>query len=136
MTGTMTMMTMMTMTMGAMTTVLTMMETMGAADTDGPGFHEEIVVTATFAETPPFDLPYAAQAFSRRDLVERRHARTLPEALVETPGVVVQKTSHGQGSPILRGFTGFRTLFLIDGIRLNNSVFRDGPNQYWGTVDL
>jgi hemoglobin/transferrin/lactoferrin receptor protein len=24
---------------------------------------------------------------------------------------------------------------LIDGVRLNNSVFRDGPNQYWTTVD-
>jgi hemoglobin/transferrin/lactoferrin receptor protein len=48
---------------------------------------------------------------------------------------MVQKTSHAQGSPYIRGFTGFRNLFLVDGIRLNNSVFRDGPNQYWATVD-
>ena len=62
-------------------------------------------------------------------------SRTLPEALGEVPGVLVQKTSNGQGSPFIRGFTGFRNVLLIDGIRLNNSVFRDGPNQYWNTVD-
>ena len=26
-------------------------------------------------------------------------------------------------------------MLLIDGIRLNNAVFREGPNQYWSTVD-
>jgi len=62
--------------------------------------------------------------------------RTIPEALKSIPAVMVQKTAHGQGSPYIRGFTGFRNLFIIDGIRLNNSVFREGPNQYWNTVDV
>jgi hemoglobin/transferrin/lactoferrin receptor protein len=81
------------------------------------------------------DAPYSVDVVSSRDIVERRMSRTFPEALEETPGVSVQKTGPGQGSPFIRGFTGFRNVLLIDGIRLNNSVFREGPNQYWATVD-
>jgi hemoglobin/transferrin/lactoferrin receptor protein len=93
-----------------------------------------VVVTATRTEEEAFSLPYSVSVVSTADF-ERRLPRTTPEALRELPSVMLQKTSHGQGSPYLRGFTGFRTLMLIDGIRLNNSTFREGPNQYWNTVD-
>lgn len=94
----------------------------------------EIVITATRSPHESFSVPYAAFLIDEED-VSRRLPRTVPDALRETPGIMIQKTAHGQGSPFLRGLTGFRTLFLVDGIRLNNSTFRDGPNQYWGTVD-
>ena len=71
---------------------------------------------------------------SRSDL-ERRQPRSAPDALLYEPGVFVQKTAHGQGSVFLRGLTGQQTLVLFDGIRLNNSTYRQGPNQYFFTLD-
>jgi outer membrane receptor protein involved in Fe transport len=61
--------------------------------------------------------------------------RSTPEMLAATPGVFVQKTNHGGGSPFLRGLTGNQTLLLLDGIRLSNATFRYGPNQYLNTID-
>ena len=95
----------------------------------------EIVVTASRRAEKAFDLPYYVNSQDMMQLQERRQVRTIPDAMREMPSVMVQKTGHGQGSPYIRGFTGLRTLFLVDGIRLNNSTFREGPNQYWNTVD-
>lgn len=73
-------------------------------------------------------------AVSRRELDERV-VRSAPDALRDTPGVSVQQTSHGQASPFVRGVTGQQVLLLFDGMRLNNGLYRQGPNQYFFTVD-
>ena len=62
--------------------------------------------------------------------------RSLPEALSEIPSIMVQKTALGQSSPYIRGLTGYHNVLLVDGIRLNHSAMRSGPNQYWSTVEL
>ncbi len=95
---------------------------------------ETVTVTAERVERSTFDVPQSVTVLGQ-DTFRDALYRTIPEAFREVPGAHVQKTSHGQGSPFLRGFTGFRTLTLVDGIRLNNSVFRDGPNQYNATID-
>lgn len=93
-----------------------------------------VVVTATLAEAALVDLPYSAARIGT-ERIQELQAPSLPDALQQQPGILLQQTARGMGSPFIRGFTGFRNLALIDGIRLNNAVFRDGPNQYWNTID-
>ena len=93
-----------------------------------------LFITPSRTPETDFEAPYHLERIDSVKLVERA-ARTVPEIFEFTPGVVVQKTAHGQGSPYIRGVTAYHNLFLIDGIRLNNAAFRSGPNQYWGTID-
>jgi hemoglobin/transferrin/lactoferrin receptor protein len=93
-----------------------------------------IVVTASRIGRSEHETPAMISRVDEKQMAESG-TRSVAEAFKEDPSVRTQKTSPGQGSPYMRGFTGFRTLLLIDGIRLNNSVFRSGPNQYWSTVD-
>jgi hemoglobin/transferrin/lactoferrin receptor protein len=81
-----------------------------------------------------FDIPFSTATVGQQQIVERG-PRSFPEVLEETPGVGIQKTGPGQGSPFIRGFTVSRNVMMIDGVRLNNSTFREGPNQYWSTID-
>lgn len=95
---------------------------------------DEVVVTATRRASALSSLPYSAAVLTRQDM-HRLPSRTLPEAMAGLPGVFIQKTNHAGGSPFVRGLTGNQTLLVVDGIRLNNSIFRYGPNQYLALVD-
>ncbi|MCA9213254.1 MAG: TonB-dependent receptor [Planctomycetales bacterium] len=81
-----------------------------------------------------FDAPVAGSITTRQDLVESQ-SPDMFHALQQEVGVLMQSTAAGQASPFLRGVTGQQVLILVDGIRLNNSIFRFGPNQYFNTID-
>jgi hemoglobin/transferrin/lactoferrin receptor protein len=94
----------------------------------------EIIIRSPLLEAAALNLPYRVSVIERIRMAETAPA-SLPDALRGQPGITVSRTANGQATPIIRGFTGFRNLVLVDGVRLNNSVFREGANQYFATVD-
>lgn len=96
---------------------------------------DPIVVTAYRDSRGDFRTPESVSVLREKQVV-RNGARSMAEALIGVPGVWMQKTNHGGGSPFVRGLTGNQTLLLLDGIRLNNATYRYGPNQYFNTLDV
>ena len=79
--------------------------------------------------------PFSLTVLDSKKLKSVDH-RSTPESLMGSGGLFIQKTNHGGGSTFIRGLTGNQILLLVDGIRLNNSTYRYGPNQYLNSIDL
>ena len=75
---------------------------------------EEITVTATRAEKEPFQVPNAITVLNLKQL-EQTNADIASNLLRDIVGVSAQQTTVGQGSPLLRGLTGYQTLTQVTG---------------------
>ena len=95
---------------------------------------DPVIVTAARRSQALKETDQQVQVVTAEELY-RELPRTLPESLDRLPSVLGQKTAAGHGSPYIRGFTGNRTLAVIDGIRYNNATYRDGPNEYFSHID-
>jgi hemoglobin/transferrin/lactoferrin receptor protein len=59
----------------------------------------------------------------------------MAELLQSTGQLHVQQSQQGGGSPVIRGFEANRVLLVVDGVRLNNAIYRSGHLQNSSTVD-
>lgn len=71
----------------------------------------------------------------RSEEIFEQAAQTIPDALEKTGAVFVQRSQMGGGSPILRGFEANKVLLVLDGVRMNNAIYRSGHLQNAITVD-
>lgn len=104
------------------------------AQTDTTRNLEEVVLYSNkFAERKKYIVQKVDLITSQR--IAEVNAPTLAELLQNTGNVFVQKSQLGGGSPVLRGFEASRILLVVDGIRMNNAIYRAGHHQYLITVD-
>ncbi|WP_298542190.1 TonB-dependent receptor [uncultured Aquimarina sp.] len=61
--------------------------------------------------------------------------QTSADLLQSSGQVFIQKSQLGGGSPIIRGFSTNRLLLTVDGVRMNNAIFRGGNVQNVISVD-
>lgn len=63
------------------------------------------------------------------------NAQNTGDLLINTGNVFVQKSQQGGSSPVVRGFEASRVLLVVDGVRMNNLIYRSGHLQNAITVD-
>ncbi|TDB67576.1 TonB-dependent receptor [Arundinibacter roseus] len=89
---------------------------------------DEVVVSASrFGEIKRL-LPFQIEQIMSQE-ISFRNAQTSADVLAQSGQIFVQKSQAGGGSPILRGLEANRILLVVDGVRMNNAIFRGGHLQ-------
>ena len=89
---------------------------------------DDVVVSASRWNQPRRDVP-AKIAMISRSKVALQNPQTAADLLGSSGEVFIQKSQLGGGSPMIRGFSTNRLLIAVDGIRMNNAIFRSGNLQ-------
>jgi hemoglobin/transferrin/lactoferrin receptor protein len=89
---------------------------------------EEFIVSANRWEEKSDEVPNHISTISL-PLVRMQNPQTVADLLTLDGDVFVQKSQLGGGSPMLRGFATNRVLIVIDGVRMNNAIYREGNIQ-------
>ena len=94
---------------------------------------DEVFVSASKKEIKRSRIAQEITTFSNKDIVKIA-PQTTADMLANIPGIKVQKSQFGGGSPVLRGMEANRILLVIDGVRMNNAIYRKGHLQNAITV--
>lgn len=87
-----------------------------------------VVVSATKWEQDKRNTPNKITAIKPTQVVVQM-PQTAADMLGTTGEVYIQKSQMGGGSPMIRGFAANRVLITVDGVRMNNAIFRSGNLQ-------
>jgi hemoglobin/transferrin/lactoferrin receptor protein len=95
---------------------------------------EEVVLSIARSQITRDKIAEQVGIISQKE-IEIGGIATGAELLEINPSIRIQKSQGGGGSPVLRGFEANRVLIVVDGVRMNNAIYRSGHLQNAITID-
>lgn len=97
-------------------------------------FLDEMVISANKIEEPRRHITQQVEVLTY-EKIRQLNAPTTADLLSNSGWVAIQKSQQGGGSVQLRGFEASRVLLMVDGVRMNNLIYRAGHLQNLITTD-
>lgn len=89
---------------------------------------DEVIVSVNRWEQSKTEIPNTIKTIQAEDVLHF-NPQTTADLVGSQGGVYIQKSQMGGGSPMIRGFSANRVLLVVDGIRMNNAIYRSGNLQ-------
>lgn len=94
----------------------------------------EVVVSANKWEQEEESVTQQIISLNKKG-IQFQNPQTSADMLANSGQVFVQKSQLGGGSPKIRGFAANAVLMVVDGVRMNNAIFRSGNLQNVINID-
>ncbi len=95
---------------------------------------DQIVISVSKFEQSKQDIPQTIVSINAKDIT-LANPQTSADLLNNSGNIFIQKSQMGGGSPMIRGFSTNRLLITVDGVRMNNAIFRGGNIQNVISID-
>lgn len=95
---------------------------------------DEVIVSANRWEQQNIEVPHRIEKMTQREIAFA-NPQTSADLLSAGGYAYIQKSQLAGGSPIIRGFATNRVLLVVDGVRMNNAIFRTGNLQNVISID-
>jgi len=94
----------------------------------------EMMVTANRVREKRFEITNKVNSIAAEQIIQN-NTGTAADLLSKAGNVFVQKSQSGGGSPVIRGLEANKILIVLDGVRMNNAIYRGGHVQNVITID-
>jgi hemoglobin/transferrin/lactoferrin receptor protein len=95
---------------------------------------DEVVFSANKIDENKSDIPHHIEVISSKQ-ISFNNPQTTGDLLQQSGNVFIQQSQMGGSSPVLRGFEANKVLMVMDGVRMNNAIYRSGHLQNVITID-